>query len=166
LVAAILIISCDQDKKNLNENEKVISGYWIPKKIEWRQPDSGDKRIDSIRRYANFPLLCFSNGQFDLINATNGYTIGDDTLVFEAEPGIELFRGQWDLKDSLILVERKLKFSMTNPTGENGSLIKDTLWFTKEKSEVVFNHQYFVKTDRYDQESIDKIEAYRISDRY
>jgi hypothetical protein len=75
-------------KKVLSETEKFAVGYWIPKKIEWLKPDSGDKRIDSIRRYANFFLLCFSNEQFDLINATNGCTIGDDSLVFESEPRI------------------------------------------------------------------------------
>lgn len=165
LLGIILIASCDHEKK-VRESESFAIGYWVPKKIEWLKPDSGDKRIDSIRRYANFSLLCFSDEQFDLINATNGYTIGDDSLVFESEPGVQLFRGKWNRQDTVIFIERELKFSMANPTGENSKVVSDTIWVREGKTELFFNGKAYVKTHQYDRESIDKIEAYRVSDRY
>jgi hypothetical protein len=165
-LTVLILVSCSQDKKVLNENEKFLVGYWIPKKIDWLKPNSGDKQIDSIRRYSNFPLLCFSSDQFDLINATNGYTIGDDSLVFESEPGIELFRGTWKANDSLIFIEREFKFSMVNPSGKDSELIKDTIQITRDRLEFIFNGQHFVRADLFDRLSIDKIEAYRVSDSY
>jgi hypothetical protein len=64
------------------------------------------------------------------------------------------------------MTERKLKFSMFNPTGKHSKVIKDTMRIVDGKTELVFNGQHFVKTDQHDRESIDRIEAYRSSNRY
>jgi hypothetical protein len=110
--------------------------------------------------------LCFSSDQFDLINATNGYTLGDDSLVFESEPGIELFRGKWLIEDSLVLIDYELEFSMFNPKGRNSVLIRDTLRTKEDRLELIFMGKHFIKTDLYDKESKEKIEAYRVSNTY
>lgn len=162
----VLMISCSRDKKILTEDEKLFIGYWVPKKINWLKPDSGDKQIDSLVRYADFTTLCFSENQFDLINSTNSYSLGYDSLVFEFEPGIMLFRGKWEVKDSLILIEHRLKFSAQYPTGKNSESVRDTLVITPDKSELIFNGEHFIKTVIYAKASADKIEAYRASDRY
>lgn len=166
LIVLITTCSCDVKKAPLSEEEKSIVGYWVPKNIDWLKPDSSGLGLDSVLRYSDFETLCFSEGQFDLINSTNSYSIGDDSLVFEFEPGLLLSRGKWELKDSQILVEYKFKFSAQYPSGNDSKPIKESLTISPDKSEITFHGQRFVKTIWYAKASINRIEAYRASDTY
>jgi hypothetical protein len=73
-------------------------------------------------------------------------------LVFESEPGVELFRGKWDVKDTVIYIERELKLSMANPTRENSKVVSDAILIMVGKTNLVFKGKHYVKTDKYDRE--------------
>ncbi|QEC79312.1 hypothetical protein [Mucilaginibacter ginsenosidivorax] len=146
------LLSCYRRPNKATGASGVIEGYWIPDNIKWLSPKSGDVSIDTIVRYANFRTLCFDNeNRFYIFQSTQSFPKKYDSLIFESEPGISLYKGKWRFVDSgKIMLSYKLKkesFKLIIPIDTTKKLF--------------FNGVIYKRTNLYDKQSKRKLDAYK-----
>lgn len=138
-----------------------LSGYWIPEKISWKSPHSGNPDIDSVVRSAYFKVLCFDSAhRFSTFATTINYPRRYDSLIFEYEPGVDVSGGIWNEQDQgKVTVNYRLLYSGYEKQA-NAPMMVDTLQ-TGPASSLLFEKVPYVKTTRFDAASLRKIAAYR-----
>ncbi|HEV2479708.1 MAG TPA: hypothetical protein VGS79_08580 [Puia sp.] len=162
LVVWLFIMSCGNEKGGKSiASSTFLQGYWIPASIHWGGDNAG-KDTGDVFRTASFRTLSFdSSGTFTMFASTQRKPKNyDDSLIFEGEPGVEIFKGAWSAHDSVIEVAYKIKYTGFSPVDssekhEKISIVsgKDTLLF--------FNKKLYKKEGKYDTISRARMEAYK-----
>lgn len=155
-----VFVSCYPSSHKIAGDSKLLEGYWIPDSISWLSPESGEPGIDTIIRYANFQTLCFDKeNRFYVFQSTQNRPRNYDSLIFESEPGISLYKGEWHFIDSTnIMVNYKFK---------EGSFKKGTFEKTLNivdngtAKSLFFNGNTYKQTYLFDKQSIRKMDAYK-----
>jgi len=164
VISIILIItvfvSCHSaPNKGIGET-KLLEGFWIPDSINWLVPESGLPEIDTVIRYANFQTLYFDKeNRFYIFQSTQNLPKNYDSLVFESEPGISLYKGEWDFIDSTnLMVDYKFKKGSFKKRA-----FKDTISVVYEGNiiRLFFNETTYKRTYLYDKQSMQRMEAYK-----
>jgi hypothetical protein len=163
LVILIFDLSCKDRQQNLSQLQSLnfLIGNWIPEKIDWKNIQSGVKEIDSVARQASFKTLCFDrDSAFYILVSTQSSPRDYDSIIFEGEPGVVLYKGNWMVKDSIVKVYYKLQYPFSNSpdTSTREATIKfkygaDTL--------LLFENSLYKRGYLYDKISEKKIEAYK-----
>jgi len=140
--------------------QKLLQGYWIPQKITWKNPHSGSPEIDSVVRSAYFKLLSFDpSHRFSIFATTMNYPKRYDSLIFEYEPGVDVYSGTWTQAEGSVIANYRLVYSGYEKQA-NDAMITDTLPLGPAGS-LLFEKLRYVRTTRLDAASLRKIEAYR-----
>lgn len=152
ILALTVFFSCHSTGNKAGKASVFVEGYWIPEHVKWLSPKSGMPEIDTIVRYANFQTLCFDNkNRFYVLQSTQSFPKGHDSLIFESEPGIRVHKGKWRVADSgKIMLEYKVK---------KGSLNTITVQLPDTAKSLFFNGITYRKTTLYDRLSKRKLDA-------
>jgi hypothetical protein len=140
-----------------------LYGYWIPDSIIWKSTNSGHLDMDTVQRYASFKMLHFdSSNHIEIWGATFSYPRAKyDSIIFEFEPGVDIYHGTWDIVQDKIQMNYAWVYS---GFGKPDKLaINDTIGISYSGSDTLltFQHKEYKKTQRLNNFSLRKIDAYR-----
>lgn len=129
LLSLILTLFCSCA---IIRKDKIVSGYYVPKNIEWLNPQSGIAEIDT-RLLSSFPIYYFNNDSvFYRVSNTN--ELISDSIVYGVENSFKIERCVIRSgKDSKIFFEKSLTYSVFKTTKPSNSVI-DTLVILKNNS--------------------------------
>lgn len=163
LILVVQIMSCSEKqetKKTAQSLDLNLLGYWTPKEISWKHPNSGNVNIDTTIRYATFNIIHFGEDErLEIFKSTNSYPKGYDSIIFEYEPGINIYEGKWTaVYDSIIAVYRQT-YSQFDRVSE--SLTKESWYYVKANPTVILGGIEYEQNKLLDRKSLEKINAYR-----
>jgi hypothetical protein len=137
-----------------------LLGYWIPEKINWRSPHSGDDQIDKVVRSAYFKILRLDTpNRLSFFAATMNYPKGYDSLIFEYEPGVAVYCGTWKEEAGMLIVNYQLVYSDDEKKTDE-AMESDTVRIGMPRS-LLFDTVNYIRTTRFDAASLKKIDAYQ-----
>ena len=111
-------------------------------------------------RPANFRTLCFDKEKcFYVFQATQNFPKTYDSLIFESEPGVSLYKGEWNFIDQdKIAVEYEYKRGSVKKGAFKNTVTLGTDGGVKT---ILFDGTTFKKTRLYDGQSKRKLGAYK-----
>jgi len=140
--------------------DSLLLGCWIPEKIDWRSPQSGDAQIDKAVRRAYFKVLCLdAPDRFSVLAATVNYPKGYDSLIFEYEPGVEVSGGTWRKEGGKLVVNYRLVYAGDEKKNDE-AMVTDTVRVDMPYT-LLFDSVPYIRTRRFDAASLRKIAAYQ-----
>jgi hypothetical protein len=161
----IFSVSCKENDIERSEDHPLshLSGYWIPKQVQWGGDDPNSKDTGDVFRIAAFKTLCFeSDNKFIYFVSTQRRPRDyNDSIIFAGEPAFNVFAGSWkNINDTLLQVDYvPIEYNINPPDKrERNGQVKilfqnDTL--------LLFENQLYQRTDKYDAISIQTIEGYK-----
>ena len=161
IVSISAFISCRSGETNGNAKaDPSLLGYWIPENIHWQSPNSGNPEIDTVVRSAYFKVLRFNQtDRFSVFVTTMNYPKGYDSLIFEFEPGVDIYSGTWTKNGERVIVNYRFVYSGYE-TKTDEAMVLDTVQ-AEATGCLLFDAVRYVRTTRFDAASLKKIEAYR-----
>lgn len=158
----ILLLSCQGGSTGRVVNVAgILRGYWIPKTIKWGGDDFKSRDTGDIFRTASFKTLVFdSSGTFIYFASTQRHPKDyDDSLIFEGEPGVEIFKGIWTWQDTLMKVSYKVVYTRFTPMDTTVKAADVKLVFGRDTS-LFFDGEEYSRTLKYDKLSLERIRGY------
>ena len=139
-----------------------LTGCWIPTNIKWGGSDSCTGDTCDIYRTASFITLCFDSAQgFTYFTSTQRKPLNyNDSLIFEGEPGIEIFKGRWQFNDTIVGVKYRLFYSGFVPQDTSLKHVEMKVYYGRD-SLLLFDGELFKKTFKYDRLSRKTINRYK-----
>jgi hypothetical protein len=124
--------------------------------------DDAGKDTGDVFRTASFKTLCFDcSGTFTFFQSTQRKPKNyDDSLIFEGEPGVEVFKGMWSRHDSVIEVSYKARNPRFTPVDSSEKHEKIGVVAGKD-TVLLFQGILYRKEMKYDGISRRQIEAYK-----
>ena len=135
IINIILITGCN--------DEKNISGIWIPNSFNWDQYNGCVFNTFYFYNKDNFVLL------------TSYQNLYNDSLYFQAEPGFNLRDGKIIRRENdYLIVKYRMLYRMFIPPGDTlpGKIIVDTIFVNrvgKNINSLLFNNKKYVKDSTY-----------------
>src|SRR5260221_2563637 len=154
-------ISCRSGETHGNAKaDPSLLGYWIPENVHWQSPNSGNPEIDTVVRSAYFKVLRFDQpDRFSVFATTMNYPKGLDSLIFEYEPGVDIYYGTWKENGKKVIINYHFVYSGYEKK-TNEAMVLDTVQ-AEATGSLLFDTVRYVRTTRFDAVSLKKIEAYR-----
>jgi hypothetical protein len=158
------LFSCNTQSGNKHlKDDPSFYGYWIPDKISWKSTNSGHLDMDTVQRYASFKMLHFDrNNNLEVWAATFSYPrVKYDSIIFEFEPGVDIYHGTWGIFQNKIQVDYKWIYSGFDKPDKLP--INDTIsiFYSDRDTILTFQHKAYKKTYRLNDFSLRKMDAYR-----
>src|SRR5258708_1014897 len=156
-------LSCRSGEGETHGNAKTdpsLLGYWIPEKINWQSPNSGNPEIDTVVRTAYFKVLRFDPpDRFSVFVTTMNYPKRFDSLIFEFEPGVDIYYGTWKEYGKKVIVNYRFVYSGYEKK-TNEPMVLDTVHADATGS-LLFDTVRYVSTTHFAAAILHKIDAYR-----
>jgi hypothetical protein len=141
--------------------DSTLLGYWIPEKINWESPHSGSPEIDTVVRSAYFKVLRFDlPNRFSVFATTVNYPKRYDSLIFEYEPGVDVYSGTWRKVGGKRIFNYRFVYSGYEKKPNEVTVVDTAQAGTG--GTLLFDKVRYVRTTFFDAASLKKIAAYRV----
>jgi hypothetical protein len=157
-----VFLSCRSGETHGNAKaDSTLLGYWIPEKINWKSPHSGSPEIDTVVRSAYLNVLHFDPpNRFSVFVTTVNYPKRYDSLIFEYEPGVDIYCGTWRDEGGKMIVNYRFVYSGYEKKPNEAAVVDTAQAGTG--GTLLFDKVRYVRTTFFDAASLKKIEAYRV----